>query len=83
MYEFNLTEFYERAKKMQKCIEEYDLTLKDFQLVLHYLYKMIPGAEYKEDGYGNEYYQCSDCQKKFTYRHFDGYCEKCGKRLIW
>lgn len=69
--------------RMRKAIEEYQLCMEDFAQAAKIMEKQIPKIKEKEDNYGNDYFQCPDCGKKYTYRHFDGYCEKCGKRMIW
>ncbi|MDE5577718.1 MAG: hypothetical protein K2J11_10060 [Oscillospiraceae bacterium] len=74
------TEVFERFKK---AVEEYQLCMQDFAQAVKIMEKQIPEVERKEDRYGNDYFQCPDCGKKYTYCYFDGYCEKCGKRMIW
>lgn len=74
------TEVFDR---MRKAIEEYKLCMEDFAQAVKIMEKQIPDIDEKEDNYGNDYFQCPDCGKKYTYRHFDGYCENCGKRMIW
>lgn len=69
--------------RMREAIEKYQLTMENFSQAAAILKKQIPDIEHKEDGYGNDYFQYPDCGKKYTYRSFDGYCEKCGKRMIW
>lgn len=69
--------------RMRKAIEEYKLCMEDFEQAVKIMEKQIPDIDEKEDNYGNDYFQCPDCGKKYTYRHFDGYCENCGKRMIW
>lgn len=70
--------------RFEKAVNEYHLTVQDLKVFCCWLEKLIPvwGVQ-KEDLYGNEYHECPDCGKKFTYRHFDGFCEQCGQRLIW
>lgn len=70
-------------KRIEKALEEYQLSMFDFKVAINHLDKLIPDVERKEDRYGNDYFECPDCGKKYTYRSFDGFCEKCGKRMIW
>lgn len=73
----------DRLRRMEKALQEYQLSMLDFKIAINHLDKLIPHVKCKEDNYGNDYFECPDCGKKYTYRSFDGYCEKCGKRMIW
>lgn len=71
------------SDRIIKAFEKFNLSMLDFMEAAALFEKQIPKVVHKKDDYGNDYFECSDCGKKYTYRHFDGYCEKCGKRMIW
>lgn len=73
----------EVSDRIIKALEKFQLSMSDVVEAAAILGKQIPDAEHKEEDYGNDYFECADCHKKYTYQHFDGYCEKCGKRMIW
>ena len=70
-------------RRLEKALEKYQLSMLDLAQAAKIMEKQIPDVKEKNDNYGNDYFECPDCGKKYTYRHFDGYCEDCGKRMIW
>lgn len=79
----DLTFNKEVSDRIVKALRQYQLSMLDLAEASRILNKQKPDIDFKEDNYGNEYFECVDCHKKYTYQHFDGYCEKCGKRMIW
>lgn len=80
---FDRKDFVRKMELMQKALEQYQLTMQDMEEAIRILKMQIPNAILKSDGYSNEYHECSNCGKTFTWLTFNGYCEQCGQRLIW